>query len=214
LKFSTLRFHREVPMRAPRPILSLAAVALSLTAACAGAKGKAEAAINAADTAVATVAADAGKVFPYEVKQLTDAVAAARDTLVKGDYAAAQALVADLPARAQELDAKVPAKREELRAQLDTLGFALKQNLAAIQAKVDSKKLPKGLDAAKLATVKETLASAPQEWAQIETEIQAGELASAFGKGTVLRLKVSESLEAVGLVAGEAAWHNLTLQPK
>lgn len=205
-------------MQAARPMTRLAAVALALTAACAGAKGKAEAAITTADQAVAAIASDAGKVFPYEVKQLNDAVTAARDTLAKGDYAAAQAAVADIPARAQELAAKVPAKREQLTAELDTLGFALRQNLAAIQAKVDefarTRRLPNGLNAAKLATVKETLASAPQEWTQIETEMKAGELDSAYGKGTVLRLKVSESLEAVGLVAGEAAWHNLTLQPK
>jgi hypothetical protein len=194
----------------------LAAVALALTAACAGAK--ADAAITTADQAVTAIAADAGKVLPYEVQQLTAAVAAARDTLAKGDYVAARALVADIPARAEELAAKVPAKRAQLTAELDTLGVALKKNLAAIQAKVDefarTRRLPNGLSPAKLATVKETLAAAPEEWTRIEAQIQAGELDSAYGKGTVLRLKVSESLEAVGVIASEAEWHNLTPPPK
>jgi len=205
-------------MHVARLVPRLATVALALTTACGGAKAKAEADITTADSAVAAVAPDAGKVLPYEVQQLSSAVTAARDTLAKGDYAAAQAAVADIPARAQELAAKLPAKRAELTAQLDTLRFALLKNLAAIQTKVDqlarSRRLPMGLDAAKLATVKETLVSAPQEWARIEAEIQAGELDSAYGKGTVLRLKVSESLEAVGLVSSEAEWHNLKLPPK
>lgn len=205
-------------MRAVRLMIRLVPIALVLTAACAGAKTKAEAAITTADQAIAAIAPDAGKVLPFEVQQLTDAVTAARDTLAKGDFAAALAAAADIPTRAQEVAAKVPAKREQLTAELDTMGFAMSRNLAGIQAKLDefakTKRLPTSLDAATLATVKETLASATQEWTQIKAEIEGGELASAFGKGTVLRLKVSESLVAVGLVAGDPAWHNLTLPPK
>lgn len=141
--------------------------------------------------AVAAIASDAGKVLPNAVQQLTTAVTAAPDALAKGDYVAAQALVADIPARAQAVAAKVPAKRAELPVQLDTLRFALKKNLTAIQTKVDefarTRRLPKGLSPEKLATVKETLVYAPEEWTRIEAAIQAGELDDAYGKGTVLR---------------------------
>ena len=81
-----------------RPMFRLAAVALALTAACSGARGKADAAITTASEAIANIGADAEKVMPYEVQQLKSAVAAARDTLAKGGYAAAEALVADVPA--------------------------------------------------------------------------------------------------------------------
>ncbi len=205
-------------MRAVRSMIRFAPLVLLLAAACAGAKAKAEAALSTADQAIAALAPDAGKVFPFEVQQLTDAVMAARDTLAKGDFGAAVAAVADVPAKAKELAAKVPAKRDQLTAELDTLGFAMTQNLGGIQAKLDefakTKRLPKGLDAEKLATVKATLASATQEWTQIAAEIGSGDLASAMGKGAVLRLKVSEALLAVGLVADDPAWHNLTLRPK
>jgi hypothetical protein len=196
-----------------RNTLLLTALAL---AACSDARGKAEAAITSADQAIA--AADAGKVMPSEVQILTSAVQVARDTLAKGDAAAAQAIVADIPAKAADLAARVPAKRAELTAQLDTLGFAMQKNLAAIQAKVDeidrTRRRPAGLTAAGLDSVRATLASAPGEWKQVEADVQAGELDAAYGKGTTLRLKVSAALEAVGLVAGEAAWHNLSLPPK
>ena len=191
-------------------------IAVAFATACSGARGKAEAAIAEADQAIA--AADAGKVLPSDVQILTSAVTVARDTLAKGDAAAAQAIVADIPARAADLAARVPAKRAELTAQLDTLGFALQKNLAAIQAKVDefekTRRLPRGMDAAKLDSVKQTLATAPEDWKRVEADIQAGELDAAYGKGTVLRLKVSAALESVGLVAGESAWHNLALPPK
>ena len=205
-------------MSTARPMFRLTAVALALTAACSGAKGKAEAAITAADQAIDAIAADAGKVLPYEVEQLKSSVAVARDSLATKGYAAAAALAAEIPAKAQEVAAKVPAKRAQLTAELDTLGFALKKNLAAIQTKLDqfakTRRLPTGVTQAKVDTVKQTVASAPQEWAAIESQVQAGELDAAYGKGTVLRLKVSQALEAVGLVSGEAEWHNLTMPPK
>lgn len=196
----------------------LATVALALSTACTGARGKAEAAIAKADQAIAAIAPEAGKVFPYEVQQLTSAVTAARDTLAKGDPAAARAAVAAIPARADSLAVRVPAKRAELTAQLDTLRAALQLNLASIQDKVEefakTRRLPLGLDRAELATVKETLVSAPKEWAAIEAEAKAGELDRAYGYATVLRLKVSAALDAVGLVASEAEWHNVKLAPR
>ena len=205
-------------MSTARPMFRLTAVALALSAACSGAKGKAEAAITAADQAIDAIAADAGKVLPYEVEQLKSSVAVARDSLATKGYAAAAALAAEIPAKAQEVAAKVPAKRAQLTAELDTLGFALKKNLAAIQAKLDqfakTRRLPTGVTQAKIDSVKQVLAFAPEEWNIIEAQIQAGELDAAYGKGTVLRLKVSQALEAVGLVAGEAEWHNLTMPPK
>ena len=201
-----------------RPMVRLAAAALALVAGCSGPSAKADAAITAASEAITALGADAEKVMPYEVQQLKSAVAAARDTLAKGGYAAAEALVAEVPARAQELSGKVAAKRVQLTAELDTLGFALKKNLAAIQTKVDefarTRRLPRGVTQAKVDSVKQVLATAPQEWTAIEAQIGAGELDAAYGKGTVLRLKVSQALEAVGLVSGEAEWHNLTLPPK
>ena len=201
-----------------RPLIRLAAVALALVAGCSGPSAKADAAITAASESITALGADAEKVMPYEVQQLKSAVAAARDTLAKGGYAAAEALVAEVPVRAQELSGKVAAKRVQLTAELDTLGFALKKNLAAIQARLDefarTRRFPRGVTQARVDSVKQVLATAPEEWSAIESQIQAGELDAAYGKGTVLRLKVSQALEAVGLVSGEAEWHNLTLPPK
>lgn len=201
-----------------RKSLLLTSAVLLFTAACSGAKGKAEAAITAADQAITAIGADAANVIPGDVQALTAKVAAARDTLAKGDAAAALAAVADIPAKAQELAGGLAAKRTQLKAELDTLGAAMTKNLAAVQAKVTelakTRKLPKGLTAAKLDSVKATLAGATSDWSAVMADIGSGKLAEAMGKGTVLRLKVSEAMVAVGLTADEVAWHNVTLPPQ
>ena len=201
-----------------RSMIRLAGVALVFASACGGPSAKADAAITNASEAITAIGADAEKVLPYEVEQLNSAVAAARDTLAKGGYAAAEALVAEVPVRAQELAGKVAAKRVQLTAELDTLGVALKKNLDAIQARLDefarTRRFPRGVTQARVDSVKQVVATAPEEWNAIQAQIQAGELDAAYGKGTVLRLKVSQALEAVGLVSGEAEWHNLTMPPK
>lgn len=203
-------------MTPPRWSIRLTALALAV-AACTSAQDRAAAAIAAADRAVAAIATDAAKVFPYDIEQLGAAVKAARDTLARGDSAAALAIATAIPARADSLAARVPARRAELGAQLDTLRAALRINLASIQGKVDelakSRRLPPGLDPAELAAVRQLLVTAPGEWEQVEAEVREGELDSAYGRATMLRLKVSAALDAVGLVASEAEWHNVKLPP-
>lgn len=201
-----------------RPLSRLCGLAIVLVSACSGAKGKAEAAIAAADQAVAAIGPNGTKVMPLEVDRLTAMITAARDTAAKGDYAAALSAVADIPVKAQEIAAGLPAHTAQLAAELDTLGFAMTKNMAAVQAKLDefakTRKLPKGLDAAGVASIKETLAAAGGEWSGALADIKNGDLASAIGKGTVLREKVSRAMTAVGLSGDEGAWHNLQLQPK
>lgn len=196
----------------------VATAAIALASGCAGAKGKADAAIAAAEQAVTAIGPDGMKVLPLEVGRLTAAITAAKDTAAKGDYAAALSAVAEIPAQAKDLAAGLPAKAAQLTAELDTLGFAMTKNLAAVQAKLDeiarTRRMPKGLDAAKVTSLKETVASATSEWSAAMADIKNGDLASALGKGTVLRVKVSEAMTAVGLSGDEGAWHNLTLPPK
>ncbi len=196
----------------------LAAVSLLFAAACSGAKGNAEAAITAADKAVAAVPADASKVAPDELKSLTDAVAAARDQVTKGDYEAALGAVKDLPGRASALAASLPAKATAMKATLDTLAVAMPRNLTAIKAKLDqlgkSKKLPKGMDAQQVQGAKDTYAAASEAWSGVMAMVQSGDLAGAMGKAVALKTRVTQSLQALGLVSDERAWSNVTLPPK
>ena len=77
-------------------------------------KGPAEAALKAADEAIAKVAPVAEKFVPDQFKTLTDAAAAAKASFDKGDYAAALAAAKDLPAKATEVMTAATAKKDEL----------------------------------------------------------------------------------------------------
>jgi hypothetical protein len=191
---------------------------LVVAAACTSAKGRAEADIAAADRALAALPADAAKVVPDQLTPLSDAVNQGKDQLSKGDYAAASASAREVPAQAQLLADSLPARKASLTAALDTLSVAMPRNLAAIKAKLDSigkgKRLPRGLDQQQLQEAQDTYAAASAEWTEVMSSYQSGDLASAMSRALGLKLRVSRSLLALGLVSDERAWSNVTLPPK
>jgi hypothetical protein len=191
---------------------------LAIIAACASAKGRAEADVAAAERAVAALPADATKVVPEQVTPLVDAVNQGKDQLAKGDYAAASTSVREVPAQAKLVADSLPARKAALTAVIDTLAVAMPRNLAAMQAKLDtiarSKRMPRGLDEQELQEAKDTQAAAPAEWAEVMKLFQAGELANAMSRAQSLKTRVSHSLLALGLVSDERAWSNVTLPPR
>jgi hypothetical protein len=196
----------------------IAALALTLAAACSGAKGAAEAAITVADQAVAALPPDAAKIEPEQLRLLTQAVASARDQLAKGDYEAAIAAVKNVQAQAQALTVSIPASKAAFSARMDTLAVAMPRNLAAIKAKLDaldkSKRLPKGVDAQQVQAAKDTYAAATGAWDGVMAQFKAGDMAGAMIKAMDLKARVTQSLMALGLTADERAWSNVTLPPK
>jgi hypothetical protein len=196
----------------------LAALALLLAAACSGAKGKAQTAITAAEQAVAAVPADAAKVIPDELAALNTSLQSAKDQLANSDYEAAIGTANDAVAKAGELITSLPAKKAALSATLDTLAVAMPRNLGAIKAKLDqlgrSRQLPRGIDAQQVQAAKDTYTAASEEWAAVMADYRAGDLGKAMAAAVSLKTRVSQSLQALGLVSDERAWSNVTLPPK
>lgn len=200
------------------PVTRRLLLTLLLAAACASAKGRAEADTAAAERAVAALPADAANVVPEQVTPLTDAVNQGKDQLAKGDYAAASASVRQVPVQAKLVSESLAARKAALAATLDTLSAAMPRNLAAIKAKLDSigktKRLPRGLDEQQLQEAKDTYTAGTAEWAEVMQSYQAGELANAMSRAQALKSRVSRSLMALGLVSDERAWSNVTLPSK
>jgi len=196
----------------------LAALALLLAAACSGAKGKAQSAITAAEQATAAVPADAAKVVPDELAALNTSLQSAKDQLANGDYEAAIGAANDVVAKAGELTASLPGKTAAMSATLDTLAVAIPRNLEAIKTKLDqlgrSRQLPRGIDAQQVQAAKDTYAAATQEWPLVMADYRAGEIGKAVAAALALKGRVSQSLQALGLVSDERAWSNVTLPPK
>jgi hypothetical protein len=178
----------------------LAAVA-ALAAACS--KAPAEAALKAADQAVASASREGEKFAPEQFKALMEAAKSAHEKFARGDYAAAKASAETVVTDAQEVVKAATAKKEdvtkawgELQAQVPTMGDAIRAKLNALAA---MKKLPNGFDKARLEEAQAGLAALDQAWGGAAAAAQLAELISAVEKGRAAHVKALGLLYDLGL---------------
>jgi len=167
------------------------------------AKIPSEAAIKGAETALATVKAEAAKYVPDQLKAVEDGLAKAKDAYAKGDFKGALEAAKDLPGKASALATAVKAKKDELTkaftdstAQLPQLLESIKSRVGALSA---AKKLPKGIDATKLKAAKDGLASVTSGLAEATAKLQAGSLAEAVAAAKPLKDKAIEIAASLGM---------------
>jgi hypothetical protein len=180
----------------------------ALVAACANQRVPAEAALKAADDALAPIKAEAAKYVPDQAKAVDDAIAAARDTFAKGDYAAALTAAQALPARIDELKTALATKKDQLMVAWKDMEGGLPKMVEAITSRLDilskSKKLPKGLDKAAFDQAKVNYDSVKTLWSDATTAAGGGDLMAAIAKGTEAKTKATEILSALGMQAPAA----------
>ena len=171
--------------------------------ACATDKAPADAAIKAAEQAIQAVADDAGKYVPGDLKAAQDALAAAKDKFAKGEYKEALAAATELGNKVKNLGAAAAAKKDELTKAWTDLSGSIPQMLGAITTKVaelgSAKKLPKGLDAAKLTQAKDGLAGMTKAWDEASAAFTAGNLGEALGRASGLKEKGAEVMALLGM---------------
>jgi hypothetical protein len=176
-----------------RRFLILALMVLPVLAAGCS-RGPAEAALKAADEAIAKVAPEAEKYVPEQLKTLTDAAAAAKASFDKGDYAAALAAAKDLPTKATEIMTAATAKKEELMGQWNALAKDLPILVADWQKKFDelvaSKKLPKTATPERIEELKGKLAEVNATWTKATDAYNAGDLKGALENGAAVKTAV------------------------
>ncbi len=175
----------------------LAAAALVVIATgCASQKAPAEAAIASAETAFNAVQAEAVTYVPDQAKEISDAIAAAKDAVAKGDYQAALTSAQALPAKITDLTAAVTAKKTELTATWTGLSTSLPKMVEAIQSRIGmlskSKKLPAGLDKAKFEEAQAGLTTCTSTWTEATTAFGAGNLTDAVAKAETVKAKAAE----------------------
>jgi len=176
-----------------RKLLVLGLMVLPLLAAGCS-KGPAEAALKAADEAIAKVAPDAQKFVPDQFKTLTDAAAAAKASFDKGDYAAALAAAKDLPAKATEVMTAATAKKDQLMGEWNVLSKDMPILLADWQKKFDelaaSKKLPKTATPERIAELRAKLTEVSGNWTKATEAFNAGDLRGAIENGASVKAAV------------------------
>ena len=185
---------------------------LMVLVGCGGAKRAAEQAVASADSAVATIQAEAERVAPELLQPLQATVADAKEAIAGGNFEAATAAAKDIPARVTEVSAKLEQTKKDLNADFATLSVAVPRNLAAIEQKLA--KPPRSLSRERLAELQKTSDEAKAEWPAIAQEFQGGMMASAMGKAFALKARMSEAMVSLGLSSGEKEWGNLITQPK
>ena len=189
---------------------ALAACALLAASlfACSSDKAPADAAIKAAEQAITAVAQDAGKYVHEKLKETQAALAAAKDRFARGEYKEALAAGTELANKATELAKATAAKKEELTKAWNDLAASLPQTLGQLTTKIaelgSAKKLPKGIDAGKLAQAREGLAGLSKSWDEASAAFTAGNLTEALSKAGGLKEKGNELLALLGM-APEAA---------
>jgi hypothetical protein len=177
--------------------------------ACNSGKAPAEAAMKLAEEAVNAARVEGEKLVPDDFKSLSDDLNAAKDQLAKGDYKAALASSQTIQQKANDVIAKAKAKKDELTKSWTDLSASVPGMVAAIQAKVESlsamKKLPKGMDAGKLAAAKEGLASAQSAWGEAQDAFKAGNWSDAIAKAQAVKDRAATVMATLGLSADGAA---------
>jgi len=178
-------------------------------AACNTDKGPADLAIKADEAAIQAVAGEAGKYVPDQLKAAQDALAATKDKFTKGEYKEALASATELGNKTKDLAAAAAAKKDELTKAWNNLAASLPQTVASIQAKVEelgkAKKLPKGMDKAKLTQAQEGLAGMTTTWNEASAAFTAGNLGEALGKASGLKEKGAEIMALLGMAPAAEA---------
>jgi len=150
-------------------------------------KGPAEAALKAADEAIAKVKPEAEKFVPEQFAALTETAAAAKANFDKGDYAAALTAAKDLPAKATEVETAATAKKDALMGQWSELSKDIPAKLVDVTEKVNTlaamKKLPMGFDAKKLDEIKTRMADMNSTWTKAGEAFSAGDIKGALEMG-------------------------------
>lgn len=177
-------------------------------AACNTDKGPADLAIKADEAAILAVADEAGKYAPAQLKEAQDALAAAKDKFAKGEYKEALAAATELGNKTKDLAAAAAAKKDELTKAWNELAASLPQTVASIQAKIEelgkARKLPKGMDKAKLAQAQEGLAGITKAWDEASAAFTAGNLGEALAKASPLKEKGAEVMALLGMAPAAA----------
>ena len=184
------------------------ALVCAASLACNSGKAPAEAAMKLAEEAVAGAQTEAASLVPDDMKSLSDDMAAAQAAMAKGDYKTALASAQSIQQKSNDVLAKAKAKKDELTAKWNEMSDSLPKMVDAIKSRVDilsqSKKLPAGMDAAKLASAKDGLAAATTAWTEAQDAFKAGKWDDAIAKATSVKDKATEVMATLGMQAGGA----------
>jgi hypothetical protein len=183
--------------------IALVLVSCALVVACGQDKKLAEAALKTAEDAVKAASPDVAQYAADSWKGVTDSLAAAKDAAARKDYKAALTGANEIAQKVQEATSVAMAKKDELTKSWSEMSEGLPKMVEAIKSRVDilsaSKKLPAGMDKAKLDAAKAGLASASQAWTEASDAFKAGNLTDALAKANSVKDSAAQLMQSLGM---------------
>jgi chromosome segregation ATPase len=181
--------------------MALVMVCLFLVASCSRDKEPAELAIKGVEEALNAAKGEIAKYVPDQLKSLEAAVKGAKEKFEKKEYTEALNAAKDLPGKVKEAVAAAAAKKAELTKGWEALSAELPKMMEEIKAKVEAlgkaKKLPAGVDKAKLEGAKAGVGELTQGWADAENAFKGGNLSDALAKANELKGKAGALMAAL-----------------
>ena len=166
-------------------------------------RARREAALTAADQALAAATPEIEKYVPEELGALTSAAQAARSEFEKGNYTEALKAAQALPAQIQAALAAATVKKEQLVAAWNDLSGSLPGLVQAITGKLAglaaAKALPKGMTQDSSPAAQTDLGSVTQAWTEATAAFQGGDIPKAVETAQDVKAKADALAGMLGL---------------
>ncbi len=204
-----LDFHEGRIMSKQKLFTILAIACCMALISCSTAKAPADAAIKAADEALAGIQTEASQYVPDQLKEVEDSLAAAKESFKKGEYQQALTNAKDLAGKANDLTTAVAAKKDELTKTWQDMSGGLPGMVSAIQSRIGmlskSRKLPASINKDQFESAKNSLATITQSLTEATNAFNGGNLMEAVSKGNTVQEKATEIMGLLGMQPPAAA---------
>ena len=181
----------------------VAVVPFVLASACIDSnKAPAEAALKAADDALAAVGSDASTYAPEAVAAVKKSYVTAKELLGTKEYEGALKAASGIPAKVKELNAAAAAKKAEIGKAWTDVSANVTASVSAIKGRLatlaKAKRLPAGVDKAAIAKATEEVANVETGLAKLAEDAKGAKVAEAVAGAKVLQAKGEEILKSLG----------------
>jgi hypothetical protein len=170
---------------------------LALLAGCSdGGKAAAEAAVEATAKSITPLKFEATRYAPKQLEKVEATLLKAREKLHDKDYAGATALAGEVGTMVKAMGSSIEQRKAALGKEYQDAAAEAGQQVAAVRLKIEelanAKKLPKGIDAAKVAAAQSELAAATMALANANTKMTEGSLGEAVAFLEQAKAKAAE----------------------
>ena len=178
-------------------------------AGCSISKEPAEKTIKSAEGVFNAIKGEAMKYATVETREVEKAILAAKDKYDRTEYDAAFKLATELPDKVNQLATLSATRKAEWVKGWESASKELPSMLDALQARIEElskrKKLPPGMDKAKIEDARAAQSAIAQAWTEAKDTYAAGNLIDAVTKAKTVREKAVEAMTALGIQVQEVS---------